>query len=93
MEPGRDLSNLLPETITVLKKTRNGNINKLLNIQASNICLFTTVPARDDFYEQQIPFLQKFSSWKRMIIIIAYCRRWKSRRKGDITPMAKIEAE
>jgi hypothetical protein len=28
-----------------------------------------------------------------MIRIIAYCCRWKSRRKGDITPMEKIEAE
>jgi hypothetical protein len=93
MEPGQDLANLLPETFTGLKKARNGNINELIHIQASNICLFTTLPARDNFYEQQIPFLQNFSLWKRMIRIIAYCRRWKSRRKGDIMPMEKIEAE
>jgi hypothetical protein len=33
-EPGRDLENILPETITGLKKTRHGNINDLLFIVA-----------------------------------------------------------
>jgi hypothetical protein len=42
-EPGRDRANILPETITGLKKTRHGKINELLHVNQSNICLFAAI--------------------------------------------------
>jgi hypothetical protein len=37
--------------------------------------------------------LLKYSEWPRLVNIVAYCRRIGSRKKGDINPLEKIEAE
>jgi hypothetical protein len=89
-EPGRDLANILPETITGLKKTRNGNINDLLHVNQSNICLFAAIQVRDDYRSPKIPYLSKYSLWKKLVRVTAYCLRWKSKKKGNITPLEKI---
>jgi hypothetical protein len=78
-EPGRDLKNILPETITGLNKTRHGNINDLLCTVATQVCLFSAAPARDDYVDPQIPHLLKFSDWEKLIRIVAYCRRMERR--------------
>jgi hypothetical protein len=93
LDPGQDLANILPKTITGLKKTRHGNINDLLCTAATQVCLFSAAPARDDYADPLIPHLLKFSDWEKLIRIVAYCRRMASRRKGDISPLEKFESE
>jgi hypothetical protein len=45
-EPGRDLADILPETITGLKKIKKkGSINELLLTASLYFCLFSTAPA------------------------------------------------
>jgi hypothetical protein len=92
-EPGRDLVNILPETITGLKKTRHRHINDLLCTVATQVCLFSAAPARDNYADPLLPHLLKFKDWEKLIRIVAYCRRMVSRKKGDISPLEKIEAE
>jgi hypothetical protein len=92
-EPGRDLADIIPETITGLKKTRGGNKNELLLTSTAGVCLFSIAPARDDYGGPQIPILLKLSEWPRLVNIVAFCRSMGSRKKGDITPLEKIEAE
>jgi hypothetical protein len=66
-EPGQDLANILPDTITGLKKTKE-NLNKLLFLSTKDVSLFTAVPAKDDFYQPEIPTLQKYSEWTKLIV-------------------------
>jgi hypothetical protein len=91
-EPGRDLAHILPETITGLKKTRHGNINELLHVNQSNICLFTAIQVGENYDNPEIPYLSKYSSWKKLVRVTAYCLRWKSKKKGNILPLEKIMA-
>jgi hypothetical protein len=60
---------------------------------ATQVCLFTAAPARDDYADPLIPHLLKLSDWEKLIRIVAYFRRMASRSKGDISPLEKIEAE
>jgi hypothetical protein len=55
--------------------------------------LFTAVPARDDFYQPEIPALQKYSEWTKLINVIITCLRFKTKQKGVFTPLEKIKAE
>jgi hypothetical protein len=66
-EPGRNLADILPETITGLKKMRHGNIEELLLTSSSQLCLFSAAPARDDYYEPREPSLLKFSNWSKLV--------------------------
>jgi hypothetical protein len=50
-EPGRDLANILPETISGLKRIQHGHIEELLLTSSSQFCLFSAAPALDDYYE------------------------------------------
>jgi hypothetical protein len=88
------LANLLLDTIIGLKKTRQGNINELLlviEIQTQP-CLYAVTPAKDDYADPAIPLLNKYSNWERLVRIVAYFRRVKTRRTGQISRLEKIEA-
>jgi hypothetical protein len=92
-EPGWNLADILPETITGLKKPRHGNIEELLLTSSSQFCLFSAAPARDNYYEPREPLLLKFSNWSKLVRIVAYCRRLMTRKTVQMSPLEKIEAE
>jgi hypothetical protein len=60
---------------------------------AMQVCLFSAAPARDNYADPYMPRLLKFSNWEKLIKIVAYCRRMASRKKEDISPLEKLEAE
>jgi hypothetical protein len=60
---------------------------------SSHFCLFSTAPARDDYHDPPMINLLKFSRWDTLLKIVAYCRRWRTKQRGTLTPLEIIEAE
>jgi hypothetical protein len=86
-EPGQDLANILPETISGLKRIKHGHIEELLLTSSSQFCLFSAAPAQDDYYEPKEPSLLKLSNWSKLVHIVAYCRRLMTRKTGQMSPL------
>jgi hypothetical protein len=37
--------------------------------------------------------LLKYSRWDTLLKVVAYCRRWRTKKRGTLTPLEIIEAE
>jgi hypothetical protein len=88
-EPGQELANILPETISGLKRIKHGHIGELLLTSSLQFCLFSAAPARDDYYEPKEPSLLKISNWSKLVRIVAYCRRLMTKKTGKCHPWKK----
>ena len=89
-KPPEDLLvDLLPETAKEMRVEKK----KTKKPKSEVVCATLLQPASDDHYDPLIPNLLKYSIWKRLIRIIVTCLRWRSKRKGVMTPVEIWNAE